>query len=113
VDRERIAKYWQREDVEFLLAKVLDGERILVAGTELGIPTIHGIKGADHCGYGVFKAVTPEYDVTFCAGGAMSRTPFGAAWTALSVRRGSYPYDSDAVAARLQEILDEDPWTHE
>lgn len=100
-----------KEDIQFLLDRVNEGTRVLVADCELGIPTIHEqgyIPGYEaevqHCGFGVFIAKTPTFEISFCGGGAMGRLAGNKGWTVLSVK-GDYPYDFDAVKAKLTEIL--------
>jgi len=94
---------WTREDLEYLLAE-LDKGPLAVADPSLGVPTIHEIRGARHLGYGYFLAETPDYKVSFDAGGAMSRTPSGNGWTRLGIT-GRYPYDADQVRATLQAAI--------
>jgi hypothetical protein len=97
---------WTVEDVRFLLEKLEEGP-ILVADTELGIPTIHDVKGqVEHCGFGLMKATAREFTVTFDAGGAMQRTPSGRSWSFLKVTAGEYPYDTEGVQATLQHYVD-------
>ena len=95
---------WQAKDIRCLL-DALDHSDVFVADSALGIPVIHEIRGARHLGMGVFEAETPDYVVRFLAGHAMRRTPNEMGWTGLTVERGAYPYDRDAVRARLEEWL--------
>jgi hypothetical protein len=50
---------WTVEDVHFLLDRLEEGP-ILVADSSLGIPTIHDLEGARHCGCGLFELSTPD-----------------------------------------------------
>lgn len=95
---------WQAEDLRCLL-DALDHSDVFVADSALGVPVIHEIRGARHLGMGVFEAETPDYVVRFLAGHAMRRTPNEMGWTGLTVERGSYPYDRNAVRARLEGWL--------
>lgn len=97
--------HWTVDDLRFLLDRLDRGAIILVADNRLGIPTIHDIPSAEHCGCGVFKAVTPDYTVIFDAGGAMERTPSGRGYTGIQVRAGVFPYDTEGVRAKLETWL--------
>ena len=117
---------WTGEDVEFLLEELDKGYVILLAGTELGIPTIHEQRGegweAKHCGFGLFhvdvpdkvevdelgvETVIPGFEYFFDAGGAMARTPGGRGYTRVEVKRGEIPnYDIEAVWAKLESWLE-------
>lgn len=96
---------WTVDDLRFLLDRLDRGAIILVADNRLGIPTIHDIPSAEHCGCGVFKAVTPDYTIVFDAGGAMERTPSGRGYTGVQVRAGLFPYDTEGVRAKLEAWL--------
>ena len=100
---------WAVEDIRFLLG-ILESAPILVADTKLGIPTIHDDFGAEvqHCGFGVMKVAGQGYELIFDAGGAMERTPTGKGWTRLDIRKGKYPYDSQAVREKLEAFLPKD-----
>lgn len=94
-----------KEDFDLLLFMIDQKSRILVGSNDLGIPMIHDVVGSNHCGYGVFKATTPEYEVTFDGGNAMSRLPSGyKGYTILSVNKGEYPYDFEAVRKTLENL---------
>ncbi|MBN1887237.1 MAG: hypothetical protein JW850_04585 [Thermoflexales bacterium] len=97
---------WTVEDIECLLGELDKGKIILVADNSLGIPTIHGVAGMEHCGFGVFRATTAEYDVSLEAGGAMDRTPSEKGYTTVVVKRGDFPYDADQVRRTLQAYLE-------
>jgi hypothetical protein len=106
---------WTREDIEFLLEKhdelvenythPLQRKRLLVADTDLGIPTIHDIRGAEHLWMGMFLAETDTYKINFDGGGAMQRSPSGKGWCA-AVIEGEYAYDDQGVRDTLQAWLD-------
>ncbi len=96
---------WTPEDITFLLDKLDKGYFVLVADPALEIPTIHSIEGVEHMGYGVFRATTADYEINFCGGGALERTPGGQGWTAINVSRGVFPYDTDQVRRVLQDWL--------
>ncbi len=96
---------WTTEDIELLLRKLDRGVKVLVSDTRLGIPTVHDLRDPRHCGHGLFVAETPEYEVEFCGGSALDRTPSGNGWCVLNVRRGEYPYDADAVRETLSAYL--------
>jgi len=97
---------WTVEDIAFLLEK-LEGGPILVAGTELGIPTIHDTGGRiEHCGFGLMKSEGTGFTLHFDAGSAMKRTPSGKGWTRLKIE-GQYAYDMEGVKATLQAYLNE------
>jgi hypothetical protein len=102
-----IPERWTLEDFKFLRERL--GERpILVAdGGKLGIPTIHdpGLRNARHIGYGYFTCETPEYTVDFEGGGALRRTPSENAWCFLTIKKGTYPYDEEAVRKKLDEWI--------
>jgi hypothetical protein len=99
---------WTLDDIRFLL-NVLEEGPILVAVTELGIPTIHSNFGAEvvHCGFGLMKVEGLGYKLTFDAGGAMQRTPSGNGWTRLTIE-GKYPYDAKLVREKLEAYLPKD-----
>lgn len=98
---------WTEEDICFLIGKLDEGVRVLVADTKLGIPTIHDSFGVEarFCGFGLFVVETAEYKLTFDGGGAMDRTPSGKGWSKLRVDHGEYPYDFAGVRAKLQSYL--------
>jgi hypothetical protein len=98
---------WTPEDIRFLLGALANGP-LLVADTNLGIPTIHSSFGAEvvHCGFGLMRVRTASYELHFDAGGAMQRTPSGKGWTRLSIE-GSFIYESRAVREKLQSFLPE------
>jgi len=97
---------WTREDVQEILSKIEDGQIILLAQQLPGIPTIHGVKGANHLGFGVFNVTTPEYEGTFDAGSAMSATAGGKSFTAFSLKRGSPPWwNRGEVESSLRGML--------
>lgn len=93
------------EDAAFLLEKIEKGQKVLLAATEFGLPTIHGIQGARHIGYGVFQVDTGAYKITFDAGTMMQSTPGGQHYTIASVERGEFPYDKDKYVATLKGLL--------
>ena len=96
------------EDVHFLVGE-LDKGPLLVADTNLGIPTIHSSFGAEvtHCGFGLMRVRTKDYELSFDAGGAMQRTPSGKGWTRLIID-GKYDYDTQSVRDKLLSYLLED-----
>jgi len=100
-------KDWTNEDFEFLLEKVNAGEIILVADHDLGIPTIHGIAGTEHDGFGFFTATTAEYTVQFEGGTGMPRTPSGKGYTKVKVLRGVFPYNCQQVAQTIEDLISE------
>ena len=102
-----LPKGWTVEDIRFLLEKLAEGP-LLVADTNLGIPTIHSNFGkeAEHCGFGLFVVKGDGYELDFDAGGAMARTPSGNGWTRLNIS-GNYHFDNEAVKAKLEEYLKE------
>ena len=92
-------------DFDLMLSMIDQKSRVLVGSNNLGLPMIQDIKGAEHCGYGVFKAKTPEYEVVFDGGNAMSRLPSGhKGYTIMSVNKGEYPYDFEAVRETLEKL---------
>jgi hypothetical protein len=99
---------WTVEDIEFLKEKVDEGAMVLVADSNLGIPTIHDMRGAVHCGFGVFVIKRPGFKASFCGGGAMGRTPSGRGWTVLSVDIGTHDYPFDDVRKKLESYLQPD-----
>ena len=100
---------WTIEDFQLLTDLVANGHIVLVANTDLGIPTIHGIPGARHCGFGLFEARNPMFTIEFDAGGAMSRTPSGKGYSIATVTAGTFNYDADAVLDRLEELMENAP----
>lgn len=106
-ERMALPKGWTAEDIRFLLEKLAEGP-LLVADTDLGIPTIHSNFGkeAEHCGFGLFVVRGDGYELDFDAGGAMARTPSGNGWTRLHIS-GNYDFDTDAVKAKLEAYLQE------
>jgi hypothetical protein len=106
--RVALPEGWTEVDIRFLLEKLVEGP-LLVADTNLGIPTIHSNFGkeAEHCGFGLFVIKGNGYELNFDAGGAMARTPSGHGWTRLHIS-GNYPFDIEAVKARLEEYLKEE-----
>jgi hypothetical protein len=101
----RLPEGWHAEDVRCLLEALDRGTMVFVADHELGIPIVHQIRGARHLGMGVFEATTAEYTVRFLGGSAMRRTPNEKGWSHLTVEKGAYPYDRDAVRAKLEAWL--------
>jgi hypothetical protein len=99
---------WTVDDIRFLL-QVLEEGPVLVADTELGIPTIHSNFGAEveHCGFGLMIVKGMGYKLNFDAGGAMKRTPSGKGWSHLFIE-GKYPYDTQAVRKKLEAYLSKD-----
>ena len=100
---ELLPEGWTTDDIRYLLER-LDAGPLLVADSRLGLPTIHDIRGAEHLGFGLFRARTAAYKLTFDAGGAMRRTPSGRGWTYLHID-GDYAYDTEVVRARLEDWL--------
>ena len=96
---------WTEEDVRFLL-NVLEEGPILVADTNLGIPTIHSNFGAEveHRGFGLMEVKGDGYGLSFDAGGAMQRTPSGKGWTRLYIE-GTYVYETSTVREKLLAYL--------
>jgi hypothetical protein len=95
---------WQPEDIRFLLEKLEEGP-LLVADTELGIPTIHDWKASKHLGFGLFRVQVEGATLHFNGGGAMARTPSGKGWCSLR-SQGSYAYDMANVRKALVAYLD-------
>jgi len=91
-----------------MLEEVKNGRAVLTAGN-IGIPTIHNIKGARHCGFGFFEATLPNGDtINFDAGGAMNQAPepiYG--WTYLRGDAKDWGYPYEQVIKRLTNILKE------
>jgi hypothetical protein len=96
---------WTREDIQLLIDLVANNQIVLVADHKLGIPTIHGIPGAEHLGFGYFEATNPQYTIQFEGGGAMSRTPSGKGYSVAIVTAGTYVYPQDEVLETLEEWL--------
>lgn len=92
-------------DVRFLLKELEQGRFPLLGSSEIGIPTIHDLRGAEHIGEGVFRVRTPDFEGIFEGGGAMNRLPGGKAFTNLAIHRGTPPYDVEAAKAKLMEYL--------
>ena len=97
-----------------MLEKVKNGHAILTAGN-IGIPTIHHVKDAKHCGFGFFesevdmngKPLPNGKSVNFDAGGAMTQTvdPIYS-WTYFrgDVKEWGYPFEK--AIERLTDILE-------
>lgn len=106
-----------RADLLTLRDLVAAGNKVITA-TDIGLPTIHSMPGdSQHVGYGVFLSKSPEYEISWCGGGAMSSTHYetrtdddgeeykvkaGLSYTTITVDRGHYPYDQ----AKYLEVLD-------
>jgi len=96
-----------KADIQHLITKVQDGRIVLVADHTLGLPTIHGIRGAEHIGFGCFIASNPDFKVSFDGGGAMYHTsPSRISYTFVHVDRGTFPYDRDEVLNTLNTLLE-------
>jgi len=97
-----------KEKIKKLLEEVKKGNAVLTAGN-IGIPTIHHVKDARHCGFGFFEAPLPNGNtVNFDAGGAMNRAPepiYG--WTYLRGDAEGWGYPYKQVIERLTEILED------
>ena len=97
---------WTEPDIIALISRIEDGQKILVATKDLGIPTIHDLSSnGRHMGYGCFKLETDDYEINFDAGGAMSKTPSGQSYTCIGECRGEFPYDREAILARLHALI--------
>ena len=97
---------WTQEDLQFVLQELEEGRMILVAGDDLGIPTIHDMPNGRHMGMGVFSASGLGWEASFTGGGEMYSTPGGISYTVLSPR---YPtkipqsvYDIEAVKGKIK-----------
>jgi len=88
-----------------MLEEVKNGRAVLTAGN-IGIPTIHNIKNARHCGFGFFEVTLPNGNtINFDAGGAMHQAPepiYG--WTYLRGDAKGWGYPYERVIKRLTEI---------
>ena len=100
---------WTLEDIRYLLEKLDNGRPILVASSDLGIPTIHGFSGVQHAGYGVMVVKTAAYKLTFDAGSAMQRTPSGSGWTTLDIEGEYDGYDIEEARRTLEAYLPQTP----
>ena len=97
---------WTEPDIIALISRIEDGQKILVATKDLGIPTIHDLSSnGRHMGYGCFKLETDDYEINFDAGGAMLKTPSGQSFTRIGECRGEFPYDREAVLAHLHRLI--------
>lgn len=97
---------WKESDIREILARVEEGEKILLGGNEIGMPDIQSVQGARHVGMGMFEAKTPDYEVHFDGGGAMEKTTAsGRGFTKVSEARGSFPYDFAVIKAKLRSYL--------
>ena len=96
-----------------MLEEVKNGKAVLTAGN-IGIPTIHSVRKARHCGSGFFESecdrdgnsLPDGKSVNFDAGGAMNQTVepiYG--WTYFRGDAKEWGYPSEQVIARLTEIL--------
>jgi len=92
------------DDFAMLQEFIKDKQRIFLGGNVAGLPAIQDIKDAEHLGYGLFKATTDKYVVTFDGGASMSRLPSGKGFTIMHVTSGEYPYDFEAVRATLDKL---------
>jgi len=102
-------------DYSVLINELKQGNAVLVADNEHGIPTIHDIGNGPncklrtdteviHCGYGFFKSTVDNQTISFDAGGAM-RMEKGYSWTllyALPSQLISMGYDIQAVLEILE-----------
>ena len=97
---------WTTSDIYMLLEMLAEGP-ILVADSELSIPTIHDNFGAEtrHLGFGFMQVKGVGYILRFDAGGAMQRTPSGNGWTKLSIEGQYDGYDINAVHRTLKSWL--------
>jgi hypothetical protein len=92
----------------YLVKQVDQGKYVLVADQRLGLPHInmHFAAEVKHAGMGLMFVETPDYKLTFDAGGAMQKTePSGQGWSELRVAEGIYPLDLAALRAQLIELL--------
>lgn len=92
------------DDFAMLQEFIEKKQRIFVGWNDLGLPAIQEIADPTHLGYGVFKATTDEYTVTFDGGNGMSRLPSGKGFTVMQTISGEYPYDFEAVRAILDKL---------
>ena len=95
---------WTLADVNFLLEQARQWPIVLVGDPGLGLPGVQDIP-AEACtewGFGIIQASTGSYEILFDRDG---RTPSGQAWTYVDLRRGAFPYDREAVLARLNSYL--------
>ena len=97
-----------------MLQEVKNGHAVLTAGN-IGIPTIHHVKDAKHCGFGFFeseldsngKPLPHGKSANFDAGGAMKQTVepiYGWTYFRGDVKEWDYPFEQ--AIARLTEILE-------
>lgn len=96
---------WTPADVEFFLKKLESGEMIFWGGNDLGLPAFQEIPNLEHKGYGLFTSKTPQYEISVDGGGSMDRTDSGVSYTRASVSKGTFPYDFEAVKAKLRSYL--------
>ena len=92
---------WTSAALDELFTVVQTHERVIIADTDLGLPTIHDLPHPEHKGFGMFVSVTDEYTVNWDAGGAMQRLSNQLGWTTVQIERGTYPYDQAAVLDTL------------
>ena len=92
------------DDFTMLQEFIKNKQRVFVGWNKLELPCIQQIKEAKHLGYGVFKATTKQYEVTFDGGNGMSRLPSGKGFTIMHTNSGEYPYDFEAVRATLDKL---------
>lgn len=95
---------WTVQDVKYLIDKIeAKPEAIfLVADNRLGIPTIHELPvDSVSCGVGFFRNADCEGSIL--VGTGMEHTPSGNGWTDVTLRRGTFAWDREAVLARLHQ----------
>jgi len=103
-----------RATIQEMLEALKKGNAVLTAG-DIGIPTIHNVKNAEHCGFGAFisyydkdgNGLPNGSSVNFDAGGAMIRSVepiYGWTYFFGDVKEWGYPFEK--VIERLTDILE-------
>ena len=102
-------------DYSVLINELKQGNAVLVAGSEHGIPALHNIGNGSnckiktdteviHCGYGLFASTVDGEEISFDAGRAMQRES-EYSWTPLRASANqlkSMGYDIQAVLEILE-----------
>jgi hypothetical protein len=103
---QKLPDGWTSDDIRFLLER-LEESPILVAESELGIPTIHDDFGAEtrHLEFGLMQVQADGYILRLDAGGAMQHLSSDKSWTRLNIEGQHNGYDPNAVCQALSGWL--------
>ena len=99
---------WERQDIEFLLELLADGQPILVDRPGLGVWPVQHFAGVGQVVDGQQIVEADGYTIRFDVGEAMAYTPSGRGrWTAVETLQGKFPCDTASARAHLQALLEQ------